>query len=220
MAKELMTWNQKTARWKKKYNGNQYVVSCRQLGVEKSRGASRDAANAWWTNRLAELEEGTLQPLTINALIAPDGFEPYANWSREELINQLNQKSFGNKLHEAATELLGPASSRKITAQTKIFLDHKKAQAENQIISVGRWAATKRHLEIFQNWIGNNATIDQLNPAKLREVYNFILANSEWSKAYKSSVFTSIKSFIRFLGEQELIPIPGNLNSKNFKFGN
>lgn len=223
MAKELMTWREKTKRWVKKYNGEQHGVSCRQLGTPKTKAASRDAANAWWTQKLAELEEGRFEPSTVTAYISPEGVEPYAQLSREELIQRLQDhaKGFAKKLHSATTELLAPSTNnRRTAAQIKTFLDHKKAQAENEIISIGRWAATKRHLEIWQQWIGDKSTIDEITPAKLREFYNFVLANTEWSRAYKSSVFTSAKSFIRFLGELELISIPGNLSSKNFKFGN
>ena len=57
---ELMTWNATHLRWKKKYNGKQYVVSCRQLQLppdQHNRLSSLEAANDWWRKKLAEIHE-------------------------------------------------------------------------------------------------------------------------------------------------------------------
>ena len=57
---ELMTWNSTHLRWKKKYHGKQYVVSCRQLELppdQHTRLGSLGAANDWWRKKQAELHE-------------------------------------------------------------------------------------------------------------------------------------------------------------------
>jgi integrase len=55
-----MTWNATHLRWKKKYHGEQYVVSCRQLELppdQHTRLGSLEAANDWWRKKLSELHE-------------------------------------------------------------------------------------------------------------------------------------------------------------------
>lgn len=219
MSKELMTWRDAGCRWVRKWNGNQYVVSCRQLGVEKGRAASRDAANAWWIEKLKTLEAGTIQPNTIRAFTATEGAASYAELSREELIEKLNahHRNNGSQLHALVGDFIG-TGSRSIAKQIKAFLADKKSQAEAKIISVGRWGAYGTHLEIFNAWMGAGAKIDEINSAKVTAYYQHLIKQNQWAGPYQATIFTAFKTFTRFLGEQELIAIPGNLNSKNFKF--
>ena len=55
-AKEAMTWSPGQRRWFKKYRGKMVAVSCRQLGCQPSKDASRAAANAWWNAKQVELD--------------------------------------------------------------------------------------------------------------------------------------------------------------------
>jgi hypothetical protein len=56
-----MGWQSGQRRWIKKHCGKQYVVSCRQLGVDPTREASRAAANDWWRTKKAELEQSRFE---------------------------------------------------------------------------------------------------------------------------------------------------------------
>lgn len=52
-----LTWEPKPRRWRKVYKGKTYTVPCRELGAPETKEASYQAANAWWTNKLVELED-------------------------------------------------------------------------------------------------------------------------------------------------------------------
>jgi len=55
----LMSWEPKARRWWKMYRGVRYVRSCRQLGAPATKDGSYRAANAWWTDKEAEIEGST-----------------------------------------------------------------------------------------------------------------------------------------------------------------
>ncbi len=61
-AKESMTWVPNQKRWMKFYRGKSYAVSCRQLGTDATKEASRSAANDWWAGRLASLQVAAPKP--------------------------------------------------------------------------------------------------------------------------------------------------------------
>ena len=111
------------------------------------------------------------------------------------------------------------AKDRTISAHIKTWLEHKQTQALAGVLSVGRWGAAKSHLVHFEAWIGGETSIDAIQSETLVGFYHFLLEKKEWSKVYKSSVFVTAKSFIRSLGEHDLISLPGKLASKDFRFG-
>ena len=61
-AKNLMTWDPRTRRWRKLHAGRRHVVSCAQLGAPATKEASVAAANRWWQDRLAAIEAEARPP--------------------------------------------------------------------------------------------------------------------------------------------------------------
>jgi len=57
MVKPLMSWVENEKRWQKWYCGKNYAVSCRRLGVSPTKMGSVKAANEWWRQKQAELDE-------------------------------------------------------------------------------------------------------------------------------------------------------------------
>src|SRR5262249_45490245 len=51
-----MTWVTDRRRWTKKHKGKMYAVSPQALGVEATKEASYQAANAWWIRKRAEID--------------------------------------------------------------------------------------------------------------------------------------------------------------------
>src|SRR3954451_9092816 len=58
MIKTTMTWEPAKARWRKMLKGKVYTVSCEALGTPATKEASYQAANAWWREKLRELDAG------------------------------------------------------------------------------------------------------------------------------------------------------------------
>jgi hypothetical protein len=56
-----MTWvSPPRAYWRKAYRGKVYTISCRELGVEKTKEGSYQAANAWWQQKKAEIDTASV----------------------------------------------------------------------------------------------------------------------------------------------------------------
>src|SRR5438309_2182947 len=53
-----MTWEPATRRWRKRYRGKTYTVSCRALAAPETKEASAAAANAWWRAKKLEIDAG------------------------------------------------------------------------------------------------------------------------------------------------------------------
>ncbi len=56
MVRKLMTWNEKSKRWFKKYKKRQYTVSCKTLGAPATKEGSVKAANRWWRRKKMEID--------------------------------------------------------------------------------------------------------------------------------------------------------------------
>src|SRR4051812_10142734 len=54
--KLLMSWIPRRKGWYKKYRGDLYSVSARQLGSEPTKQDSWRAANRWWEAKKAEID--------------------------------------------------------------------------------------------------------------------------------------------------------------------
>src|ERR1700689_3864717 len=52
-----MTWIASRLRWMKMYKGIRYVISCKALGVAENKDGSYLAANEWWMNKRAEIDD-------------------------------------------------------------------------------------------------------------------------------------------------------------------
>jgi integrase len=78
--KEIMTWRALAKRWVKKHRGKQYAISCRQLGCEPTKEASRDAANEWWEKKLIQI---AMQQPKQHSL--PDPTRNFRRFLREEV---------------------------------------------------------------------------------------------------------------------------------------
>jgi integrase len=86
----------------------------------------------------------------------------------------------------------------------------------------GRFDAYQRHIKIFERWLGANTLVDFINAPKLEEWWAYLslkVSDSAYSPSYARTIFMTTKQFISRLGELGLIPLPGNIRSRRFKFG-
>ena len=103
---ELMTWVAASKRWLKMYQGKMYSISCRQLGLEKherTRTASRQLANEWWTEKQKEIDVDPTEKLTLQDIEEEIDENDY----------QLRKGNIGEKQHRQ-TELNLRAKRREL----------------------------------------------------------------------------------------------------------
>jgi integrase len=95
------------------------------------------------------------------------------------------------------------------------FLARKKAQAQAGERSTDRVDALRVHLEHFSNWFGAGHSIKSLDAVVL-ETYHTHLIQGNGSAYTKRDRFAALKQFVRWLAGQGRIPLPTNIDSKDF----
>jgi len=226
-----MTWQAPTKRWFKKWKGKIYAVSCRQLGVEPSKEASTAAANDWWEAKLKEIESAppTEQDLRINAFKVWSMVQDWGQLdeaSREKLVDSLvgagqYQKLKGQAEAVVDSTIAATPPDRTVRAQIEAWGTLLRGVCQSGQMSSGRLDSYSRQIEKFAEWIGPETAIDTITEAKLEGYFNHLtlqVAAERFSPAYAHNALMTAKQFISRLAELKLIPVPGNLRSRRFRF--
>ncbi|MEI7924458.1 MAG: hypothetical protein WCJ40_21330 [Planctomycetota bacterium] len=229
--KYKMTWQSSTRRWFKKYKGKIYTISCRQLGCPETKEGSGAAANDWWESRIQEIETAppTEADLKANAFKV---WEMVQNWSqideasRQKLVDSLvgegqYQKLKGQAEAMVETTVKATPTDRTVAAQVEAWTNLLRSACQSGQMSEGRFDAYCRNIRPFADWIGQQSAIDIINESKLEGFFNFlsqkVLAKA-YSPAYAHTMMMTTKQFVSRMAEMKLIPLPGNIRSRRFRF--
>jgi integrase len=232
MARKLqMTWQASTRRWFKKYQGKIYAVSCRQLGTEPSKDASLAAANAWWEAKQTEIDTAppTEEDLKANAIrvwMMVQDWKVLDEESRERLVDSLVGEGQYQRIKAQADAMVAEAtqatpSERTVKAQVDSWQTLLRGVCESGQISEGRYDAYCRNVTVFVNWIGEQTAIDTIDEAKLESFFNHLslqVGSGKYAPTYAHTLLMTAKQFISRLAELKLIPLPGNIRSRRFRF--
>ncbi len=252
MSPTHMSYIRSRKGWYKKYQGQLYQVSCKQLGVPPTKDQSMIAANAWWEAKQAEIDAQakatTAQPHPrsdeiIQALEANLGVKfNNAEEAQAGLYGMILEHANGNghlpdwfseavlgrakieRIREGMATLTGDATPalRSVGEQVEQWLALLRASVDQKQIDLGRYDAYSRHVKIFRDWIGGEAAVDAINAHKLEQWWATLatkVAEKAYSPSYAKMIFMTTKQFISRLGELGIIPLPGNIRSRRFKFG-
>jgi len=150
--------------------------------------------------------------------------------------------SQGNLPDELYAAILGSEKFRRITdgvqalaGGTAVTEEHRtvKANVENWLavlgsnvktglMSAGRWDGYSRTIKHFVGWIGGDADVAAITAPKLEAFFGFVsgqVAEAKWTSTTATGVFMTARQFIRRLAELGVIPLPGNISSRRFRFG-
>jgi integrase len=221
-----MNWVPKTRRWKKMYLGTLYSVSCRQLGTPATKEGSWRAANGWWETQQREIDAGPVdeqaaRTARIRAVI--EGFGQLDDESRREVIDgvwgvgEFDALKADAKSRAAKSRAAAP--DRSVGVQVDAWLSQLRAAVQSGRMSEGRYDAYSRKIRPFA---GHVDSVDAIDEAALDSFY---AALSESMRAGRYSASTAhetlmtAKQFVRWLAERKLIALPGNIDSRRFRFG-
>ncbi len=232
MARKLhMTWQASTRRWFKKYHGRIYAVSCRQLGTEPSKDASLAAANAWWEAKQKEIvtappTEEELKANAIRVWTMVQDWKVLDEESRERLVDSLVGEGQYRKIKAQADAMVASATQaappdRAVEAQVGAWRTLLRGVCESGQMSEGRYDAYRRNIKIFVDWIGEQTAIDVIDEAKLEAFFNHLslqVGAGKYAPTYAHTLLMTAKQFISRLAELKLIPLPGNIRSRRFRF--
>jgi integrase len=231
MAKKyLMTWRASTRQWFKKYKGKMYIVSSRQLGVEGTKEGGADAANAWWEAKKKEIDaappteaERRANAVKVWSMVQDWGMVDEA--AREKLVDGILGAGQYQKLKQQAAaieeQVNAPLPGRSIREQVETWKKFLLAICGAGQMSPGRYDAYCRNIETFADWVGQDAAIDTVDEVKLEGYFTHLsvqVATEKYSARYANTLLMTAKQFVSRLAEQKLIPLPGNIRSRRFRF--
>jgi integrase len=227
-ARYHMTWVASTRRWKKMLNGKVYVVSCRQLGVPETKEASWRAANQWWEEQRQIAEQPTLDERVsrankISRLVTD--FAQLDEDSRREAVDALLGEGTFNSLTIQAERMLASVEEtpqeRTVSAQVEAWKNLLRNASQSGQMSSGRFDAYCRKIKPFAEWLGETSPIDVIDETSLEGFYSHIsekVAKGDYAPTTAHEVMMTAKQFIRRMAEMRMIPLPGNIDSRRFKF--
>lgn len=106
-----------------------------------------------------------------------------------------------------------------LQAYIQKYLEKKETQASAGEISIGRCYALKLHLMHFQDWLGKDTAVKEINGEVLENYYTYLLkkaTSKTWSKTTSRHYLNTVKSFVRWLWHSEAIPsLPRVLDGKS-----
>lgn len=229
MAKRYqMTWIPGGRRWRRVYKGKVYLVSCRQLGVPDTKDASWKAANEWWQEqeRLADIppEDDRMQRAARISNLVRD-FGKLDDDARREAVEALLGAGSYDGLKAQAGQIVAavtaPEPSRTTKAQVEGWRALLRGVCQSGQMSEGRYDAYCRNIRAFTDWIGEETAIDAIDEVKLEGFFTHLsgkVGAGEYSPNYAHTLMMTAKQFIARLAELKLIPVPGNIRSRRFRF--
>ena len=229
--KYLMTWQTSTRRWFKKYKGNMYVVSCRQLRCPNTKESSSAAANAWWEAKKQEVDnspptEEDLQRNACRVWAMVHDWSALDEASREKVVDSILGAGQFQKLKDQAEQVVAstveaPPRDRTLKAQVEAWRALLRSVCQSGQMSEGRYDGYCRNIGNFVEWIGEDTSIDAIDEAKLEGFFNHLsiqVGAQKYSPNYAHTLMMTAKQFISRLAELRLIPLPGNIRSRRFRF--
>ena len=229
MAKRYsMTWKPETGRWRKMHRGKWYSVSCKQLGVPETKEASWRAANAWWEQQqeLADIppEDDRLVRATRISRLVQD-FARLDDDGRREAVEALlgagAYDSLKSQRDAVLASMTAPSPERTVGAQVEAWKTLLRGVTQSGQMSEGRFDAYCRNIRTFVNWVGPESSIDAIEEGRLEGFFNHLSAkvgSGDYSPTYAHTLLMTAKQFISRLAEMRLIPLPGNIRSRRFRF--
>lgn len=88
------------------------------------------------------------------------------------------------------------------------YIKQKEGQADAGEVSVGRVYALKLHLGHFEDWLGKDTAVRDIDGEILADYHAHLLArmaSKEWSRTTANHYMTTVKSFVRWLWQIEAI---------------
>ena len=229
--KQLMTWVAGQRRWIKKHKGKMYSVSCKQLGRPDNKEESRESANDWWEAKQKEIEATppTEQDLRVNAFKVWSMVQDWGQLdeaSREKLVDSLVGVGQYQKLKAQAEQVVASTvkatpPDRTVQMQVETWKALLRSACQSGQMSEGRFDGYCRNIGKFTAWIGPEAAIDAIDEAKLEGFFNHLslqIGAEKYSAGYAHTLMMTAKQFISRLAELRLIPLPGNIRSRRFRF--
>jgi integrase len=115
----------------------------------------------------------------------------------------------------------GPPAGQSVGEQVAAWLAMLRVSVGQGQIDAGRYDSYARHIGVFRDWIGGDKTVGAITASKLEEYWTWLsgcVSSGRYSSATAKTMFMTVKQFVSRLAELDLIPLPGNIRSRRFRF--
>lgn len=110
---------------------------------------------------------------------------------------------------------------RTVAAQILAWQALLRGVTQSGQMSEGRFDSYCRGIVIFEEWIGKETAIDQIDEARLERYFTHLsvqVGAGKYSPSYAHMLLVTARQFITRLVEMKLIALPGNIRSRRFRF--
>lgn len=131
--------------------------------------------------------------------------------SRQRIARELWRDRLAVMQRKAAPE------DESLHAHVQKYLKQKENDAKADQVSAGRCYALKLHLTYFEDWLGKNTSVKEIDGEVLVKFRSHLLEKTakKWTKTTASHYMTTVKSFVRWLWQSNAIPtLPRILDGK------
>ena len=106
-----------------------------------------------------------------------------------------------------------------LVASIEFFLKAKEQGVETGDVSLGRYVGVRLHVQHFQDWLGRDTNVKEINGDALSRYFSHVLENVKaktWSRTTAGNYLSTVKSFIRWLWQTERIAaLPRIMDAKS-----
>jgi integrase len=172
-----------------------------------------------WTLPLAcpeaaaeKLENGNGVSLRVVDSVLNHGNGELPESHRVDVLNQM-----GKRINPK--EPVDP--DRTVGGQVEAWVRNKRNRHVAGKITAGRYDAYKRNICVFRDWMGAETDLAEITAFRLRDYYGWLceqITAGRFAAAYCRSLLNAAKNFITGLAELGMIPLPGNIRSREFTF--
>lgn len=169
-----------------------------------------DPTPAEFAAGLEELRESLKRrplPLDLSTDFMPIGFSPRV----------VEREIWADRL-EVQKRAAAP-TGESVAAHIDQFVKHREQRAEAGDVSVGRIYAIKLHLGHFQDWLGKDTAVRDIDGNVLLRYHTHVMENVKaktWTRTTARHYFVTVKSFVRWLWQIEAIPsLPRVIDGKS-----
>jgi len=226
-----MTWVAASRRWTKFFKGKRYFVSCRQLGVPESKEASWKAANDWWERQKAIVDVPSQDDQIARARRVGRIYDEFMQLDENER-RSIVRSVFGgsnddvfDSANAKADDVINSAkptpTDRTLAFQSEAWKGLLLSAQRSGQMSEGRFDAYCRKIRPFIDWIGPGASIESIDEDKVEGYFSRLtewIGEKRYSPVSAHELMMTAKQFVRWMAEKKLIQLPGNINSRRFRF--
>lgn len=225
----LMSWDARNGSWQKMYKGQRYFVTCGQLGCPATKQASYQAANVWWSAKVAtlapivptfrQLSPSVVERQTEDLQLERGETAALLRYGRDQLAQH---KATGRipvpaKIQYVESFATACAADQTIGHHRDKFLEGLRAKGKT---GGQTYREIRKYLERITAtaFLNESLPIGSITEKTIDDHFSW-LGELDWQPGTKNKHLNIFRRFVRWAVERKLCENPRNLESVEHKYG-